>query len=579
MCLYESHDTNETDRQLGLVCWYIFASEIDNKHNPKRCDFDKNNEIVQDLRKTENVIKLKHIKKKCNVIFALEDDPVEYIKGFNGNKSIYFFCRYKIEMDFIEPIFSEDNVDLEGLTIFGLKEFIEVACTPEKCNKLSKNYERTPENSKRTSNKRYVKKCKGSPKKLKESHEIPSSTEKLTKYYLNKLKDEFLGNEKVKEENKVKRKNEIKNSNTSTPPKLLKLSPVHSTPDNLKKKHSVKRNLNHSFECETSPLNYSVVDIVDDLEENNIKLKLRVSLKTPVVKLKRFKESDLSNFLEESPKKKRNVDYSNRKSNVGDSSRESEEDSNGKSEEDPNKKNEEKVRRSKRTVERKSYADFISPIKNRRRSQSVDSETNSSVKLNRINRRRSKSQVAIIISSEDESDVEKSNEKKGMKNKSRCSIAIEKCFIEGLCVDGNIVKESPMKILNRNCLIRKSILKTSCENVTPKKKVSYYKDEICKRSEKSFTACVREDSTETPPLKKTPRKETPGSRLKLLREGVITPSFQKREKALEKVDTPLSKARRLLHVSYVPTLLPCRENEFLDVFQFIEGKLSDGCGG
>ena len=34
-----------------------------------------------------------------------------------------------------------------------------------------------------------------------------------------------------------------------------------------------------------------------------------------------------------------------------------------------------------------------------------------------------------------------------------------------------------------------------------------------------------------------------------------------------------------LHVSAVPSSLPCREKEFTDIYNFVEGKLEDGTGG
>ncbi|KAK9884035.1 hypothetical protein WA026_004968 [Henosepilachna vigintioctopunctata] len=71
-------------------------------------------------------------------------------------------------------------------------------------------------------------------------------------------------------------------------------------------------------------------------------------------------------------------------------------------------------------------------------------------------------------------------------------------------------------------------------------------------------------------------KSTP---LKLIREGVLTPTIDKRKRSVMKVGTPLILARNNLHVSYVPTVLPCRETEYADVYSFIEGKLLDKCGG
>ena len=34
-----------------------------------------------------------------------------------------------------------------------------------------------------------------------------------------------------------------------------------------------------------------------------------------------------------------------------------------------------------------------------------------------------------------------------------------------------------------------------------------------------------------------------------------------------------------LHVSAVPSSLPCRDKEFTDIYGFVEGKLLDGTGG
>ncbi|KAG5891683.1 hypothetical protein JTB14_020100 [Gonioctena quinquepunctata] len=77
--------------------------------------------------------------------------------------------------------------------------------------------------------------------------------------------------------------------------------------------------------------------------------------------------------------------------------------------------------------------------------------------------------------------------------------------------------------------------------------------------------------------KQTPK--TPRNCLKLIREGVVTPSMHARSGKVKGDSTPLMTARSRLHVSYVPDSLPCREKEYCDVFNFIEGKLFDRCGG
>ncbi|KOX69890.1 Origin recognition complex subunit 1 [Melipona quadrifasciata] len=69
---------------------------------------------------------------------------------------------------------------------------------------------------------------------------------------------------------------------------------------------------------------------------------------------------------------------------------------------------------------------------------------------------------------------------------------------------------------------------------------------------------------------------TPKSRPKY---NNLTPSLVTRNSALIKPTTPLQEARSKLHVSVVPKSLPCREEEFNDIFTFLRGKLEDKSGG
>lgn len=59
----------------------------------------------------------------------------------------------------------------------------------------------------------------------------------------------------------------------------------------------------------------------------------------------------------------------------------------------------------------------------------------------------------------------------------------------------------------------------------------------------------------------------------------LTPSIGRRATLLVKPSTPLQQSRSNLHVSVVPKSLPCREEEFNNIFTFLEGKLMDKCGG
>lgn len=72
---------------------------------------------------------------------------------------------------------------------------------------------------------------------------------------------------------------------------------------------------------------------------------------------------------------------------------------------------------------------------------------------------------------------------------------------------------------------------------------------------------------------------TPKSRRTSLKHSTLTPSMKMRTEALVKPSTPLQEARSRLHVSAIPKSLPCREEEFNNIYAFLEGKLIDKSGG
>ncbi|XP_053325094.1 origin recognition complex subunit 1 [Spea bombifrons] len=94
-----------------------------------------------------------------------------------------------------------------------------------------------------------------------------------------------------------------------------------------------------------------------------------------------------------------------------------------------------------------------------------------------------------------------------------------------------------------------------------------------KRSRKKSTTprtptSSRKSSSRTPsktPVSRTPRAATP--RIPERNQPVRTPA------------NVLEEARIRLHVSAVPESLPCREQEYQDVYNFVESKLLDGTGG
>ncbi|XP_056132767.1 origin recognition complex subunit 1 [Lampris incognitus] len=82
-------------------------------------------------------------------------------------------------------------------------------------------------------------------------------------------------------------------------------------------------------------------------------------------------------------------------------------------------------------------------------------------------------------------------------------------------------------------------------------------------------------STRTP--LKTPSKKVTPSTTRTPRHA--TPSIPNRSLPARQPGNVLEEARARLHVSAVPESLPCREQEFQDIYNFVESKIIDGTGG
>ena len=107
------------------------------------------------------------------------------------------------------------------------------------------------------------------------------------------------------------------------------------------------------------------------------------------------------------------------------------------------------------------------------------------------------------------------------------------------------------------------------------KKVEDYSDDddddisdLDEETPKKRAASAKKRGTKTP--KKGPA--TPSRK-------IMTPSMPKRSKMLPESLSPIQEAQFRLHVSAVPDSLPCRENEFAEIFSFTEGKILEGTGG
>uniref|UniRef100_A0A8C3B4S5 Origin recognition complex subunit 1 n=1 Tax=Cairina moschata TaxID=8855 RepID=A0A8C3B4S5_CAIMO len=107
-------------------------------------------------------------------------------------------------------------------------------------------------------------------------------------------------------------------------------------------------------------------------------------------------------------------------------------------------------------------------------------------------------------------------------------------------------------------------------------------DVLCspeKRTKASRTFSIpkssRKPSVHTPA--KTPKKTSLPGTPKTPRNA--TPEIPRRSHAAQKPASMLEEARLRLHVSAIPESLPCREEEFQDIYNFVESKLIDGTGG
>ncbi|KAF7988626.1 hypothetical protein HCN44_001199 [Aphidius gifuensis] len=119
------------------------------------------------------------------------------------------------------------------------------------------------------------------------------------------------------------------------------------------------------------------------------------------------------------------------------------------------------------------------------------------------------------------------------------------------------------------------------DNKTPrtaKKRVNF--DEVSLTPKKSPRKIINNDNNEEP---KTPKLETPKRTSKSvtpsLRRNNITPSMKRRLENIDKPKTLLQQARSQLHVSAVPSSLPCRDEEFNEIFGFLKNKLHDKSNG
>lgn len=126
----------------------------------------------------------------------------------------------------------------------------------------------------------------------------------------------------------------------------------------------------------------------------------------------------------------------------------------------------------------------------------------------------------------------------------------------------------------RSC-VKDSVQNKDKNASTPRRrKLTYDDDEEEEEEEAVFTTLKKRKMSAS-------TKSTPvniGQKRKFSRRDA-TPGIHSRATPCKTPSQPLEHARVRLHVSAVPDSLPCRDQEFADIYSFVKSKLLDGTGG
>ncbi|KAM6962432.1 origin recognition complex subunit 1 [Aplochiton taeniatus] len=102
-------------------------------------------------------------------------------------------------------------------------------------------------------------------------------------------------------------------------------------------------------------------------------------------------------------------------------------------------------------------------------------------------------------------------------------------------------------------------------------------DTVAKKSKSAAGCQTPRSHHKTRNSARTPSKKATPSTPRTPRHA--TPSIPSRTLPARQPGSVLEEARARLHVSSVPESLPCREQEFQDIYNFVESKVMDGTGG
>uniref|UniRef100_A0A8C1V673 Origin recognition complex subunit 1 n=1 Tax=Cyprinus carpio TaxID=7962 RepID=A0A8C1V673_CYPCA len=133
--------------------------------------------------------------------------------------------------------------------------------------------------------------------------------------------------------------------------------------------------------------------------------------------------------------------------------------------------------------------------------------------------------------------------------------------------DPSVMKRAMSGILTRGSMSTGKMSSSEAESLHSASKLSAAKALSAKRRSQAVSGPQVRKKLDlcTPATPRTPRH--------------ATPSIPSRTAPARKPGNVLEEARARLHVSSVPESLPCREQEFQDIYNFVESKVIDGTGG
>ncbi|XP_055717495.1 origin recognition complex subunit 1 isoform X2 [Salvelinus fontinalis] len=138
-----------------------------------------------------------------------------------------------------------------------------------------------------------------------------------------------------------------------------------------------------------------------------------------------------------------------------------------------------------------------------------------------------------------------------------------------------------MKTRRRNCKTsamtpRKTASKKVLQSSSDEEKTESEEEAVVRKTRGRNCKTPAMTPRKMPSKKATPRHANP-STPRTPRHA--TPSIPSRTVPARQPGNILEEARARLHVSSVPESLPCREQEFQDIYNFVESKVMDGTGG